>query len=495
MLQPMTSLAERRRERKLRTTRSMGLKGYLAPRDITYSPPPNTLPYEVIPDPLWFVYIYWDGGAQGDELRWSMRSVQTNYQGNCEFLVVGDPPSWYRGPCIHMERTGPCYDRRYRDTLNKIRMACSYHLRTNTDNIPQDFLDQDTFVWMMDDIYYLQPVDYQQLRVHRYRDSLSSEKPPEGPHIHFRNQKWRSTVALERCGLQTMDWCTHLPHVIRKDKWNHVWEKYRLEQQVLSWEICYGGEFQWQGVEHRGFYQRVPEPFEEPTGIIVSNGDAGWSYGLREYLKGRFPNPSKYEHDTNIDNIFNQFGVSKEYRSRPANNTGIPTPKEAQMNVYTYARGVASVANCERVVDIGCGDGYKLIYLFGDMDTLGIDVTEKIRQLQSVYPHRNWEDVNEENPISTDLLLCVDVIEHLDNPLLLLQRIDDAQWSHLIISTPERDLVPDNPKQGPPKNPRHTREWNQLEFEMLLREHVGAGSYKLQVMGQYNLVAHLTRIR
>ena len=62
------------------------------------------------------------------------------------------------------------------------------------------------------------------------------------------------------------------------------------------------------------------------------------------------------------------------------------------------------------------------------------------------------------------------MVEHLADPYELLVRLRSvvAPGGLLLISTPDRDLLEDRPPLGPPRNPRHVREWNRAEFELLL---------------------------
>jgi 2-polyprenyl-3-methyl-5-hydroxy-6-metoxy-1,4-benzoquinol methylase len=73
-----------------------------------------------------------------------------------------------------------------------------------------------------------------------------------------------------------------------------------------------------------------------------------------------------------------------------------------------------------------------------------------------------------------DLLVCADVIEHVEQPVFLLRRLAEllADGGQLLISTPDRMRFDLPTPLGPPNNPRHVREWTRDEFELLL-ESVG----------------------
>ena len=102
-----------------------------------------------------FVWMYWQGdpsdpsyrgGARGSELLYSMRSVEENYQGSVDIVLVGDRPDWYHGKFISKPQIPPTYRRHFRDYYSKI-------LKASTEKSVNRF-----FVCMQDDIYFLNPV-------------------------------------------------------------------------------------------------------------------------------------------------------------------------------------------------------------------------------------------------------------------------------------------------------------------------------------------------
>lgn len=187
------------------------------------------------------------------------------------------------------------------------------------------------------------------------------------------------------------------------------------------------------------------------------------------------------------------FKIKPGYQSRPANNVGFYSPdaERAQYNVYQYAARIARAAKVESVMDWGCGTGGKLIKLLGQYKTIGVDVPECIARVKERMPERKW--VIPPVPVVADLVLCADVIEHLEDPRELLQQVKVGQWRHFVISTPERDLVRGKSHMGPPTNKWHAREWNRAEFTDFLRQELGVEP-KTVVLGKWNLVAHLERI-
>jgi SAM-dependent methyltransferase len=151
--------------------------------------------------------------------------------------------------------------------------------------------------------------------------------------------------------------------------------------------------------------------------------------------------------------------------------------------VYALAKEIYVEHGLSSVLDIGCGSGYKTIKFFGDK-ALGLEVPPNISWLKTEYPEYNWEESDFNNPPSGhyDLIICSDVIEHLENPDELLDFINSVDFSHLVISTPDRNLLVSGgicAENGPPKNPLHIREWSFSELGKYIGE-------KFQIISHIN---------
>lgn len=165
------------------------------------------------------------------------------------------------------------------------------------------------------------------------------------------------------------------------------------------------------------------------------------------------------------------FFIHDGYEVRLENNAFDDTPftDEFQLEVYRYARQVLEENSFVRVLDIGCGSGFKLITNFFDCDTVGIDVPATVKFLDKKWPLRKWGECGYFYEFKPELMICSDVIEHVVNPDELLARIVAYAPKRLIISTPERDQLCLGTHDGPPKNIHHVREWNFAEFDAYLR--------------------------
>lgn len=138
-------------------------------------------------------------------------------------------------------------------------------------------------------------------------------------------------------------------------------------------------------------------------------------------------------------------------------------------NLQRHVYEAASKLPCETVLDIGCGSGYKLMQFFVEKRTIGTEIEPNLEACRREYPERDWLESNFDVPryaFDIDLVVCADVIEHLLEPDECMAYIARLQPKYIVLSTPDRELLPDEWRRdnGPPFNHRHIREWTTLEF-------------------------------
>lgn len=130
---------------------------------------------------------------------------------------------------------------------------------------------------------------------------------------------------------------------------------------------------------------------------------------------------------------------------------------------YTWA---GALATGKRVLDAGCGTGYgsELLARSGAIDVVGIDIdAETVAAAGRAAPQATFEvaDVRE-LPAALgefDLIVCFEVLEHLDDPTAALDRLAQALRPDgvLAVSSPNRDVYP-------PGNPYHRHEFTPYEL-------------------------------
>tara|TARA_B110000879_G_scaffold202668_1_gene279320 strand:+ start:2362 stop:3096 length:735 start_codon:yes stop_codon:yes gene_type:complete len=146
-----------------------------------------------------------------------------------------------------------------------------------------------------------------------------------------------------------------------------------------------------------------------------------------------------------------------------------------QWHVYKFAKNIM-ISN-SKILDIGCGTAHKLVNIIGSKtkNIFGIDQENPIsyckqKHLFGNYIVDDFENSKIEYIENIDLLLCVDVIEHIYNPDILLDYIKNHSNpnTQIIISTPDRDKLRGY-KCMQSQKAEHIREWNFEEFKNYIK--------------------------
>ncbi len=232
-----------------------------------------------------FVWPYWDGGAQADELRWSIRSVETFFQGKAKITIIGDKPDWYHGHVINKKRvphTKP--NRAFRDMLGKV-----FYIATHAE------IDSEC-VWMMDDIYFLKPFTLDDIKTPR----AEPWRPDESN--SWQKRKTASMEALVARGLTQHDYATHLPHWLEKDKLRAMFDDFNLHEHTMLWEVLYGNVYRGTPQRTRPFFARFQHQADKETykrltanTTVINNTEPAWCDGLHDFLAELLPTPSSVE--------------------------------------------------------------------------------------------------------------------------------------------------------------------------------------------------------
>lgn len=179
--------------------------------------------------------------------------------------------------------------------------------------------------------------------------------------------------------------------------------------------------------------------------------------------------------------VYDEYFLPVNYKIRKENDHDDERKKtdEYQLEVYLFAKQFMTDNGFQKIIDVGCGSGYKLVHYLGEFDTLGVETEPCLSFLRDTYPNKSWHasgqpGVSFPNSFEdTDLVLCVDVIEHIRNPEYLISYLSGINSKYWIISTPDRYVLTKHPsyikkygqaKDGPPVNTTHVREGTYEEF-------------------------------
>lgn len=151
---------------------------------------------------------------------------------------------------------------------------------------------------------------------------------------------------------------------------------------------------------------------------------------------------------------------------------------EWQDEVYEVAKKTFDHYEFDSVIDLGCGSGYKLIKYFDSYSTIGIELRKTVDFLKETYPKKKWLEEETYDNLNCDMVICADVIEHVKNPTLFINKLrNQITFEKIIFSTPIRN-------RGffqLPNNIYHYREWTQKEFHGYLSEY-----FTINEMGEFN---------
>lgn len=178
------------------------------------------------------------------------------------------------------------------------------------------------------------------------------------------------------------------------------------------------------------------------------------------------------------------YGIDKNYiiNPNPTHYDDTLGTDGYQNEVYEYCKKLLDDNNFSKVIDFGCGSGYKLIKYFNDKETIGIETEPCLSFLKNKYPNKVWIDSGDSERSfgnfidSCDILICADVIEHVINPDELMKHLKKFNFKYLVISTPDKFILKDLPgfkhsMRGPPSNTGHVREWTFQEFDNFLHNY------------------------
>jgi len=148
-----------------------------------------------------------------------------------------------------------------------------------------------------------------------------------------------------------------------------------------------------------------------------------------------------------------------------------------QTDVYRLAAKLARAAGVKRLVDLGCGRAEKLLQCAEEFAVTGLDFGANINHLLTTQPDHKWfwfdlqADIVTPDIFADSVVICADVIEHLPDPMPLIQSLRNAceTAKYVLLSTPDRNRVYGMGHLGPSGNPYHCREWTNAELVMWLR--------------------------
>lgn len=149
-----------------------------------------------------------------------------------------------------------------------------------------------------------------------------------------------------------------------------------------------------------------------------------------------------------------------------------------QFPVYMLARKLILEHRIDSVIDVGCGVATKLELLHRSLPHVryaGIDQDHAIQICRQRHDFGHWyvddfdSPSNELQGLKAGLVICSDVIEHVEDPDKLLDYLKQRAEKEglILLSTPDRDGLRGKDCTSCP-NKYHVREWNRPELKAYL---------------------------
>jgi len=240
---------------------------------------------------------YLKSAAQGDELRYALRSLQKNMCEEFQVVIIGDREDWFSDEIIHIESVQFSKNPQI-DTLEKLKLAIA------------DERVSDHFIWSNDDIYMVSPVMLADIQILTAHGKL---KRMEGSPKTYEINRNKTIDLIGRFGNGEMpihNYDTHTPVFYDKEKLVELFEELpELSSEGLLLPSIYFNAFFWNVIPQQidnlngNYLLRVvsPNPDRNVFSKLVrdkkflNNAESGYSPLLLEFLETKFSEPSCFE--------------------------------------------------------------------------------------------------------------------------------------------------------------------------------------------------------
>jgi hypothetical protein len=244
------------------------------------------------------VYPHVEKFAQWEELKFSLRSVEKNLRGiDFNVFIVGDLPDWASDRVIHI----PC---EYTGKTPRIDILYKHTAVRECEEVDEEY------IWMNDDIYLVNPVQYADLCLPVASGNLASDIRRMPRQTTWGRDNEASLEMLRKEKLPAFNYGVHIPHRYEKQKVALLVEKYAMMDQPIVLEQIY-----------YNYWFRDFKPYlanldmgnniafsinrQNPSAAalrahlqvkkFMNNSEAGMGNLVKETLKQLFPEPSIFE--------------------------------------------------------------------------------------------------------------------------------------------------------------------------------------------------------
>jgi ubiquinone/menaquinone biosynthesis C-methylase UbiE len=177
--------------------------------------------------------------------------------------------------------------------------------------------------------------------------------------------------------------------------------------------------------------------------------------------------------------------VSQDYGNIQKHLNPNPVQRYLLRRFHRRMASLLKAAGAERILDAGCGEGFVISYLLQGNDGLtitGMDCSlEAIEMARQMVPGVLF-DVGDlrEMPYgddSFDLVMCLEVLEHLPDPHKGLRELRRVTSAHCLVSVPHEPFFRATnflrgkhvPAWG--RDPEHLQHWTARQFRRLVEQY------------------------
>jgi hypothetical protein len=258
--------------------------------------------------PVDVLYVYARDSGSDTQLRYSLRSLQAAATWVRKVWIFGDRPDWLADEKALVEHV----PHEYMARLERWKVPLRNHfLMLFLGSLIPGLSDE--FLAFSDDFILLAPLSTADLCRVRVLEDLAKAKS-RGKGL-FKDALWRTYDTLRRLGYGGLNFECHVPQFYTRRR---IWEAYCELQDFVSEDRYFGllahtaifnhavrheplTDLVWLHEEGRkaGFYGQPPM-VEAIRGQsegkwFLNFDDKAWGPGIEEFLRERFPQPSKYE--------------------------------------------------------------------------------------------------------------------------------------------------------------------------------------------------------
>jgi hypothetical protein len=240
------------------------------------------------------------------ELRYALRSIEQNLEGDRRIIIIGDVPDWiHRVVTIPQKRVSIGNGSNLNDMISKMDTVVHHN------RVPGRFLR-----WY-DDQYLLRKASPDAFDQHWGLEKFFFlRRPPEAK--VYRRQLYETMLELRRSHLPEWNCEVHMPRILEKEKlrkilYNHIifcGQRKLLQWQSLYFNTCKNEQdlvmIRKDDDVKAGFYGMDSEnSFHSDSleqirkicsgKLILNHNDTGFTPAMEQYLKSLFPDKSRYE--------------------------------------------------------------------------------------------------------------------------------------------------------------------------------------------------------